>query len=262
MTSLTRVQSSLELLCQTAGALEAGNVDKDSSLSGQASSLMPRVSPTTLGGASRTAETHSPFGGASFTAGSRVNSNHYLVGASPSHDSFTGFDEDDSVAAAVPNRPWILNEGHVVSVREGHGDSLRRDGHPGNEHTMPLGFAPNGRSSSFQPPTWTGAGYPLIAREAPIPIYRPIAGGGETAPINNRNHSLLSMTPSSGSQSTDPNYVPTVQELFSENAHLRSELFAKDRHIQSLVATVEDLQGQIASLKSLPVGKISQIPVE
>ncbi|GKZ00615.1 hypothetical protein MPSEU_001013600 [Mayamaea pseudoterrestris] len=264
--SLTRNHSSLELLCQTAGALEACDGGNEPLLEAVPQMDMPRVSPTNLvaGGASSTtpiiAPTQSPFDNSSFVSSSRANSSQYLVGTSPSHDSFSGSgfeDDDDMEDPAVPSqhRPWVLNDGHhVVNIRESYIKTL---GQPSRIAGHQPSFAPSGRSSSFCPPIPTlrhTRGYPTHDNGA-NPIYSPVIG------YDNR-HAMSQTQAYMDASSAGGAGWPSVQDLVAENSHLRSQLCDKDRYIESLMAEVSNLQGQVSSLKSLPVGKISQIPVE
>jgi hypothetical protein len=225
---------------------------------------MPRVSPTHFGGP-RTVQTQSPFdGGYSFTSNSRVNSSQYLVGASPSHDSFSGsgFDEDeDSTTAALPShRPWVLNEGHVISIREKYLESLGQSNRSNDQvHSQPP-FA-QGQSSSFHPPTFMGTGTNPTLSSNSTTIYRPTTSSDHNQAGMSHSHSFMTLASSDGGTAY-PGTPATMHDLLAENHQLRSQLSDKDKHIESLQTKVDQLQRQVASLKALPVGKISQIPVE
>jgi len=52
-----------------------------------------------------------------------------------------------------------------------------------------------------------------------------------------------------------------MEELARDNAILRHEISEKNEQIDILTKQVLQLQGQVAELRQLPVGKISQIPV-
>ena len=58
-----------------------------------------------------------------------------------------------------------------------------------------------------------------------------------------------------------PSSDPMVEELVRDNALLRHEVAENNACIESLRQTIQELQAQVAELKQLPVGKISQIPV-
>ena len=57
------------------------------------------------------------------------------------------------------------------------------------------------------------------------------------------------------------NQQQVLDELARDNALLRYELGERNRLVDSLQQTIEDLQAQVDELRQLPVGKISQIPV-
>lgn len=58
-----------------------------------------------------------------------------------------------------------------------------------------------------------------------------------------------------------PRQDPMVEELARDNALLRHDLAEKSSFVEIMQRKIQELESQVAELRQLPVGKISQIPV-
>jgi hypothetical protein len=244
MMGLTRVQSSLELLCQTAGALEASEIDAAGT---DGVERTRHVSPSNLTGC-RSAP--SPFDAFPFSSSSRSTSNQYSVGTSPSRNSYADFDDEDEEeeTASVPSRRTFSVGGNYLENLHRSQPSkphIEMDHHNIPASVAAVAFKPT-PSSWFRPPV------PSSVRENHA-HYGCLNAGSMDHPVQREDTSSTTEYPAS---------VPSEHALVNENQQLRSEVNAKDQYIYSLLNKIDELEGQLTSLKALPVGKISQILVE
>lgn len=257
--SMIRVQSSLDLLCQTAGALE------DSEGRGLAADLKvlaeqtARVSPSNLNGTKGIVglgvpAIHSPLVDRSvFANGTRSISNHYLVGVSPSYEScLTLEDEDSALHGRACQHGSQQGDNHFSYM-----DGLRQFTQtlPSSSSSRSIPLLP--RSSPFQPPASSTITSKLMTSEDVASMEIMTSQGKDPAVAS---QSLALPAGSMGPDSMGNH--PIIQALLDQNIQLRSQLTAKDAYINILVNKIDELETKVNSLQSLPVGKISQISVE